>query len=209
MGAVFYICPLVQIYNHITQINFIFLLNFVSHLLEFHWKLSRFLAPKNVSFFVLSWTYYNLPFSPTIVTKLFQGNTYFYVAQFSSQSSVFILLDLSQHLTELVSCMFSLYSFKDSSFGYWAITIVWFSFYLFGGPISVPYPTSSSSPLLPDVGVSLRSVLRPLLFGIYTHPSVISSNLMYFFLTLKCASVDWTSLLNPRLNVQTLPFHLH
>lgn len=63
-----------------------------------------------------------------------------------------------------------------------------FCFYFFGCPISVSSAISSSCPQPPNLRVSLNVVFErssSLLFCICTHPSVISSSLMYLFLIPK------------------------
>lgn len=119
----------------------------------------------------------------------------------SYQSSFY--LTYRQHLTKLITYVLFLCSFKHLFIWLLRYHAHLIFFLSLGLSYSVFPDSSSSSPYLQMLEVSLSSVLRLLLFYIYTHPQVISFTLMYLLLTLKCISVAWTSLLNCKLECPT------
>lgn len=113
------------------------------------------------------------------------------------------------YLQQLISCAV----FTDlKTFFIWLLTYhahLIFCLYLFGSPISVSSAIFSSCPQPPNLRMFLNLVFEKsssLLFYICTHPSVISSSLMYLFLILKMYYYSWEFSVDFKFEFPTISF---
>lgn len=144
-------------------------------------ELSKLLLPMSHFLFALRPTVICLSPHHSIKTVLKGKFSFMLLNAVDNPRSLFSLTSL-QHL---ISCA------DLKTFLIWLLTChahLIFCFYFFGCPISVSSAISSSCPQPPNLRESLNVVFErssSLLFCICTHPSVISSSLMYLFLILK------------------------